>query len=242
MPYSAASACTSSGRVEFDTAEPSCTKPICTKPRCTKPSCTKPSVTQSNGEQVGARGVLTDEELMQRLARGDDVALGTLVGRHAGRIVNVIYRIVLSTADAEDLCQEVFLRLWQQAPRWRDDAKLGTWLYTVAHNLALNHAQRYQRRHVVDTEVTERALASGRSDDSADAGAGIDVLSQQQQLAAALQQLPEHQRAALAFRYYQDLSVKDIAAIMSLSAKAVESLLARGRARLKALLSAQPDN
>ena len=184
-------------------------------------------------------GVVTDDELMSRIAQGDQSALGELTERHSTRILNVIFRIVLSRSDAEDLCQEVFLRLWRQAPSWRDDAKLTTWLHTVAHNLAINHVQRYQRRHVVDTEAANSALdASSTADDPS---AAPELLDQQKGVAEALEQLPENQRAALAFRYYQGLPVKDIAGIMSLSVKAVESLLGRGRVRLKTLIEAQSD-
>lgn len=178
---------------------------------------------------------------MSRLAQGDQSALGELAERHSTRILNLIYRIVLSRSDAEDLCQEVFLRLWRQAPSWRDDAKLTTWLHTVAHNLAINHVQRYQRRHVVDTEAANSALDAGGASAGDDPSAGPELLNQRQDVAEALQQLPENQRAALAFRYYQDLPVKDIAGIMSLSVKAVESLLGRGRARLKTLIEGQSD-
>ncbi|QQD17588.1 sigma-70 family RNA polymerase sigma factor [Spongiibacter nanhainus] len=188
---------------------------------------------------LGVAGVVTDDELMRQLAEGDHSALGELVERHSARVLNLIYRIVLSKHEAEDLCQEVFLRLWRQAPSWQEDAKLSTWLHTVAHNLAINHVQRYQRRQLVDSEVVNSTL------DADSAGHGRDPSSERDQrrdIAAVLLQLPENQRAALAFRYYRDLPVKDIAGIMSLSVKAVESLLGRGRARLKTLIQAQSES
>jgi RNA polymerase sigma-70 factor (ECF subfamily) len=176
--------------------------------------------------------LLSDEALMAKVAAGDQRAFANLLDRHSQRVLNVLYRIVLSRADAEDLCQEVFERMWKQAPSWRDEAKLSTWLYRVASNLAFNFCRRVQQRMDYSDDI--EGLVEQQE----------DVLKHRQEplgqdehgsakLLTALSRLPENQRAALAFRFYQDFAVNDIADIMGLSVKAVESLLMRAKARLR---------
>lgn len=177
--------------------------------------------------------VSRDAALLARTAEGDAQAFQQLVDRHSSAVLNVIYRIVLSRADAEDLCQEVFVRLWKQAPSWQDEAKLSTWLYRVASNLAINHSQRVQQRFVVDGELAEQLADASTplNDEPGDLPA----------LAAALSALPEEQRAAIAFRYYREMPVRDIADVLGNSPKAVESLLGRARKRLRQLLGENND-
>ncbi|WP_269619775.1 RNA polymerase sigma factor [Zhongshania sp. BJYM1] len=169
---------------------------------------------------------LSDLELMRRVADGDQLAFSTLLDRHSKMVLNLVYRIVLSRDDAEDLCQEVFERLWKQAPEWRDEAKLTTWLYRVANNSALNFRQRVQRRHVLDEDLVEFIVDSDAQEFSTNQDDDSVVLD-------ALASLPDNQRAAMAFRFYQEIPVKEIAAIMGLSAKAVESLLSRAKNQLR---------
>ena len=182
-----------------------------------------------------------DSELMRRLAGGDQQAFANLLNRHSKLVLNVVYRIVLSRDDAEDLCQEVFERLWVQAPQWRDDAKVTTWLYRVANNLALNFRQRVQQRYVLDDDLVnaEGDVANDREAAHAEFGGQLSTGSNEiaeHSLIQALASLPTNYRALLAFRFYRDLPVKDIAEIMGLSAKAVESQLGRAKAQLKQIL------
>ncbi|WP_417766003.1 RNA polymerase sigma factor [Spongiibacter tropicus] len=179
--------------------------------------------------------LVSDSRLLARVADGDSRAFNRLVERHSQRVLNVIYRIVLSRSDAEDLCQDVFVRLWKQAPDWQDDAKVSTWLHRVASNLAINHSQRVQQRQIVDSELTEQLL-DGQRDEADDEANALS-----EKLMAALSSLPAEQRAAMAFRYYRDLPVKQIADILDSSPKAVESLLGRARKQLKQVLGESDD-
>lgn len=176
----------------------------------------------------------SDARLLARVADGDSRAFNHLVERHSTQVLNVIYRIVLSRSDAEDLCQEVFVRLWKQAPEWQDNAKLSTWLHRVASNLAINHSQRVQQRHIVDSELTAQLLDSTDRDPPP-----ADDLASKMETAMGL--LPADQRAAMAFRYYRELSVKHIADITGSSPKAVESLLGRARRRLRQVMEESHD-
>ena len=179
--------------------------------------------------------LVSDSRLLARVADGDSRAFNRLVERHSQRVLNVIYRIVLSRSDAEDLCQDVFVRLWKQAPDWQDDAKVSTWLHRVASNLAINHSQRVQQRQIVDSELTEQLL-EGQRDEADDEANALS-----EKMMAAPSSLPAEQRAAMAFRYYRDLPVKQIADILDSSPKAVESLLGRARKQLKQVLGESDD-
>lgn len=181
---------------------------------------------------------VSDTALMRRLGSGDQQALAVLMQRHASQVVNVLYRIVLSRDEAEDLCQEVFEKLWHQAEKWEDKAQVSTWLYRVASNLALNHRQRFQNRHVIDTDeavrLSDKAGVTAGNDGNNEAR--LDETYRQGRILAALANLPEAQRMAMVFRYYQGLAVKEIASVMESSPKAVESLLSRAKPQLKSLL------
>lgn len=174
---------------------------------------------------------ISDAELLERVASGDGRAFGQLAERHSARVLSTAYSVVQSRADAEDICQEVFVRLWKQAPNWQDEAQLSTWLYRVAMNLALNHSQRVQQRMVTGSDEVMRRIG--------DAPAAPPPIESDPQLLQALGKLPENQRVAMSFRYFQDLSIKQIAQIMDSTPKAVESALGRAKLAMKKMLGEQ---
>ncbi len=174
---------------------------------------------------------ISDAELLERVTSGDGRAFGQLAERHSARVLSTAYSVVQSRADAEDICQEVFVRLWKQAPNWQDEAQLSTWLYRVAMNLALNHRQRVQQRVVTGSDEVMRRIG--------DAPAAPPPIESDPQLLQALGKLPENQRVAMSFRYFQDLSIKQIAQIMDSTPKAVESALGRAKLAMKKMLGEQ---
>jgi RNA polymerase sigma-70 factor (ECF subfamily) len=170
---------------------------------------------------------LSDEELMGRVGEGDHAAYAVLVDRHLGRCVRVAQRMLGSRHDAEEVAQEAFLRVWKQAPKWRHDgAKLTTWLYRVVVNLGIDRKRR----------PAEPSLAV--AGDPPDPSVGIAEAAirddQSRQVARAVADLPESQRAALVLCYYEEMSNAEAAAVMGVSVKAVESLLVRARRTLRA--------
>jgi RNA polymerase sigma-70 factor (ECF subfamily) len=175
----------------------------------------------------------TDAALLRQAAAGDAKASRELVTRNLGAVVAFAWRLLGERAAAEDVAQETFLRLWRLAGRWEPRARLRTWLMTVAHNLCMDQLRR--RREDVLTEANEPV----------DPAPGPDAVRQQRQVAAsvtaALAQLPARQRAAIALVHFDELSAKEAAAIMDISVEALESLLARARRRLHALLLAERD-
>jgi RNA polymerase sigma-70 factor (ECF subfamily) len=150
--------------------------------------------------------------------------------RHLGRVLTFVRRTLGSGSrcEAEDVAQEVFLRVWAAAPRWRDSARFTTWLYRVATNVCLDHVAK------------RRELACGELPDLADPAPGPSGALHDKQLARhvrqALAELPETQRLAVTLCHYQGLRNGEAAEVMGVSIEALESLLARARRTIGARL------
>ena len=172
----------------------------------------------------------TDEALMERLCRGDQAAYRLLLERHLPAI-NRFSRRLLATADAEDVTQETFLRLWLHPSRWKPGSgKLTTWLHTIARNLAIDLLRKRAPQKDPDQELQD-INEPDKSNTTADIG---------QRVQEAMGQLPERQRSALTLCHYQGFSNRETAAILGIQVDALESLLARARRRLRKLLTADP--
>ena len=170
----------------------------------------------------------SDEALMLRAGAGDRAACEKLVERHLGRIVTFARRTLANKGDAEDVAQEVFLRVWSAAPRWKvGSARFTTWLYRVALNVCLDRAK---RREAIPDDLSE--LADPRPDPSV----VLDASEVARRVSAALAGLPEGQRIAVTLCVYQERPHGEAAEIMKLSLAALESLLARGRRAMRAKL------
>ncbi len=187
----------------------------------------------------------TDAQLMLRFQAGDLRAFESLFWRHSRPMVNFAYRFVRSRETAEELAQEVFLRVHDAAPLYRAQAKFTTWLYRIATNVCLNELRRPRFRAV------HQSLDASTTDDPDDKPmeiqddhAGPDRLMERRAIARALiqalERLPEKQRLAFILNKYQDLSYSEVAEVMKTSEKAVKSLIHRAKetlaARLKPML------
>lgn len=174
-----------------------------------------------------------DAELVSWSAGGDRRAFDEIVARHGGFALRVALRLVPDPPLAEDVVQEAMVRAWAEAGRF--DARRGrftTWLYRIVVNLCIDQRRRARPGPLPDDF------------DQADQAAGADERMEADErhaaLAAALRELPARQRAALALVYDEELSGAEAARVLGLSAKAVERLLARARAALRARLHAGP--
>jgi RNA polymerase sigma-70 factor (ECF subfamily) len=177
---------------------------------------------------------LSDEALMLRVGRGDAAACRTLVERHLPRMVAFARRLLGNQSDAEDVAQEVFLRLWSRAADWRPEAKLSTWMHRVALNLC-----RDRMRRVAPPPLEE---APEPADPAPSATDGVRRAELAERVERALTGLPERQRAALALCHYQGLSNTEAAEVLGVRVAALESLLSRGRRALRTALAAEaPD-
>ena len=173
-----------------------------------------------------------DEALVARAGRGDRLAASALVVRHSDRVFALCRRLLRDRAAAEDAAQETFLRLWTNAARWRPQGvRFEAWLCRVATNLCLDRLRR-SGREVDGDAIPERADPAPGAERLLMAG------EQRTAVEAALDALPERQRAAIALVHYQDMSNIDAAAALEVSVEALESLLARARRSLRDRLAA----
>ena len=177
-----------------------------------------------------------DIRLMLRVRDADDrAAFAELVGRFQHRLVSVLRHVVGDAAEAEDLAQEAFLRVYRTRANYHPTAKFATWLFAVAHNLALNAVRDRKRRPVLNPTTPDggsaEVPAAGRPDD-----APSHHLRQLELAAAvrrALDTLNERQRVAVVLSKFEDMPYAEIGAVMGMSEKAVKSLLARARVQLR---------
>lgn len=167
-----------------------------------------------------------DRLLMARVAQGDAAAYRALLDRHLDACLRFAERMTGARADAEDVLQSVFTRLWQNPAAWRPDARFSTWLYRVVYNACIDQ----HRRRRPAAELDAAALVDPRPlPDEAllrdEAASGVKQ---------ALARLPDLQRAAVILSYYEGLPNQQAAEAMELSLTAFQQLLFRARQNLKA--------
>ena len=180
----------------------------------------------------------TDAEVMLMVKAGDDSAFNYLVQKYRRPMVNFMYRMAHNAAGAEDLAQEVFLRVYRSRESYEASAKFTTWLYRIATNLAVNHA-RDTRHERPESQVSldEPDEESGHTLDLADGTPSVEEnLMQRERLAAIrqrVQALPERQRMAVVMHKYQQMDYRQIADVLKLSESATKSLLFRAYETLR---------
>jgi len=173
-----------------------------------------------------------DEVLLERIARGDMAAVSALVSRKLPKLLSLGRRMLNDPGEAEDVAQETLVRTWKQAAAWvPGKARIDTWMHRVALNLCYDRLRR--RRDSVSSDDIEII------DDAAGPSAQLEQAQAAQALQDALARLPERQRTAITLNYYQEMSNIEAAAVMGVSIEALESLLARARRTLRALMSEQ---
>jgi len=178
----------------------------------------------------------SSEDLMARIAEGEEDAFEILVNRHQTSVLNLIYRFVGDRTQAKDLAQEVFIRVWQAAKSYKPDAKFTTWLYRVIANLCFNELKSSRRKRWFSFHQPDEHSGNTIEETLSDsASSAEDLLLEKElshQISAALQSLPDNQRMALVLKRYDDLSYAEIAQIIGCSVSAVESLLVRAKRTL----------
>jgi RNA polymerase sigma-70 factor (ECF subfamily) len=192
---------------------------------------------------------MTDEALMAAYQKGDTRAFAELVSRHEKRLWNFVRRFVPERATAEDLLQEVFLRMVKSAPEWRPEAKVSTWLYTIARNLCTDHARRSAFRAATSLDGGGRVAGPAGSEDSGPRplgeripaeGRGADSALMDREIAArvdrAIAALPVEQREVFLMREVMELPFADIARAVGASEPTVKSRMRYALERLRAAL------
>jgi RNA polymerase sigma-70 factor (ECF subfamily) len=164
-----------------------------------------------------------EADLLERLAAGDAAAYRVISERHLKPILNHCTRMLTNLAEAEDVTQETFLKLWQSPPAPEATKKVSTWLYRVAHNLCVDRLRRRK-----DT-TSEDELAT----DSVRPSRALERRQTAVAVQRAIAELPERQRSALCMAHYDGMSNPEIAAVLGVSVEATESLLSRARRALR---------
>jgi len=170
----------------------------------------------------------SDEELMLAVGRGDAAALEKIVARYQGVAWRTALRFLGDAAEAEDVTQEVFLRIFSAAPRYRPAAPFRTYVYRIVTHLCLDAVRKKHPAYTKDPPVSADPSPSP-----------LEAMTDQERDEAvrmAMQGLPDRQRAAVVRRYFEGLSCREVAHVMGSTVKAVERLLARARAALEAPL------
>ncbi len=178
----------------------------------------------------------SDVQLMLAVKKGDRHAFDDLMRKYYARILNFAYRLIGKRQLAEDITQDVFMKVYKSAARYRPRSKFQTWLYTIAKNTCLNEMRRHRRQMVsldepLDAEAGD--LKKEMPDPDADPAAAYFQKEQQKQVRAAINDLPENQKIAVILKRYENFSYAEIAATLEVTDKAVKSLLSRAKVNLK---------
>jgi RNA polymerase sigma-70 factor (ECF subfamily) len=185
---------------------------------------------------------MTDAEIMLRVRDGDDAGYDILIEKYRRSIINFMFRMVHNQAVAEELAQEVFLRVYRSRQTYRAEAKFTTWLYRIATNLGVNHARDTKHERAAHNVYLDQPdPETGTTPDVADATASAEETLVRDERMRAIRQhvlsLPERQRNAVLMHKYQGLDYKEIGEVLKLSESATKSLLFRAyqtlRERLK---------
>ncbi len=184
---------------------------------------------------------LSDAAIMLRAAAGDDSCFNFLVAKHHKPIVHFLTRMVRNQSIAEELTQEVFLRVYRSRTSYRAEAKFTTWLYRIATNLAVNHARDTKHERTAQTiYLDEPDSETGTTPDVADAEPTIEKRMVENERMAAIRAhvmaLPERQRMAVLMHKYQGLDYREIGEVLKLSESATKSLLFRAYQTLRETL------
>ena len=189
-------------------------------------------------EAGGVPSVMTDADVMLRVKAGDESAFSYLVQKYRRAMVHFMYRMAHSPAVAEDLAQEVFLRVYRSRESYEASAKFTTWLYRIATNLAVNHIRdtRHERQGNM-ASLDEPDTETGQTLDVADSKPTTEeIIIQRERMAAIrskVESLPERQKLAVLMHKYQQMDYKQIAEVLKLSESATKSLLFRAYESLR---------
>ena len=180
-----------------------------------------------------------DAELMLRVREGDTESFTLLLERHRSPVIHFLYRIVQNQSVAEELAQEVFLRVYRSRANYEPTAKFTTWLFRIASHLALNWIR--DRRHERGQESLDQETQDGMVRQVSDRGVSAEHAlvreSKFEEIRRAIQGLPEKQKAAVLMHKYEEMEYSQIAAVLECSESAVKSLLFRAYESLRARLA-----
>lgn len=170
-----------------------------------------------------------DRRVIEQVLAGSESAFRQIVDQHSRRIFNYVRRMTRNSTEAEDIAQETFIRFWVSRDRFDPHrVKLTTWLHRIAHNLCVDY---FRQRQLQERQVPVQSDNQDSPDTDYELSIRAAVVHK------ALMTLTERQRSAIVLYHYQNFSQHDAAHILDLSVDALESLLRRGRSKLKQILT-----
>jgi len=188
---------------------------------------------------TGALALETDAVLMLQVRAGDSSSFGTLLGRHRLPVIHFLFRMVQNQAIAEELAQEVFLRVYRARGGYEPTARFTTWLFRIATHMALNWIR--DEKACKTQESLDQAEPSGSPRQLCDRRPTVETRLLQEvrldEIRRAIARLPEKQRAAVLMHKYQELEYTQIAKALDCSESAVKSLLFRAYESLRERLA-----
>jgi RNA polymerase sigma-70 factor (ECF subfamily) len=189
-------------------------------------------------QTIVAFSQMDDAEVMLELAAGNMAGFDYLVAKYRKPIIHFMFRMVHNQAVAEELAQEVFLRVYRSRETYRAEARFSTWLYRIATNLGVNYARDTKRERSASTiHLDEVDPETGTTPDVADATIGAETSLLRDERMNAIKQhvlaLPERQRMAVLMHKYEGLDYKQIGDVLKLSESATKSLLFRAYQTLR---------
>lgn len=193
-----------------------------------------------NPGMEGASAALDfDAELMLRVKEGDGASFGVLLDKHRSSVVHFLFRMVQNHAVAEELAQEVFLRVYRSRGTYEPTAKFTTWLFRIATHLALNslrdgkHDRSQERLDDDSGDLPSRQVSDSRPN----VEQSMVYQARLEEIRQAIAALPEKQRAAVLMHKYQEMEYSQIAKVLNCSESAIKSLLFRAYETLRARLA-----
>ena len=185
---------------------------------------------------------------MMRVRNDDAEAFEELVRRYQNRLLHVLRNLVNGQQQAEDLAQDVFLRVFRARKNYEPTAKFSTWLFTIANNVASNARRSRARKREVNVNADSGAMSANPLDQMAEAASGamptrqLDRVERAEMVRIAMASLNERQRMAVLLSKFEGMSYLDIAQAMELSVPAIKSLLSRARTNLRLALEPYIDD
>lgn len=193
---------------------------------------------QASNEGTAPHAERNDELLIARLAAGDVGALDALYTAYARPVYSLALRILGDTADAEEVTQDVFERVWRHAPSFDPQrGRLGTWLLSMTHHVAIDHLRKRLRRPVTMSGAAAEIAVRVIPDNGADVSGAALHQVEAEQIRRALRSLPHEQQQAIELAYFGGLSHLEIAALLGDPLGTVKARIRRGMERLRSALN-----
>ena len=194
-----------------------------------------PPVSMSQAPLPEPDAAAQDLVWMARVKLGDTEALRALIEAHQHRIIGTVAKMLGDAADAEDIAQQVFIRVWKSAARYEPTAKFTTWLFKITRNLVFNELRRRKRHPAQSLDAVNSDDRPMQAPDHMVKAPDKALLDEEMQAAIqrAIDELPETQRMAVILRRYDDIPYEEIGEILDLSVPAVKSVLFRARTELR---------